>query len=98
MSQPSDKKPATLPEEASVRRDTKGKIVEISFRNDKFFSVYEVGVRVRELVDQFHFLEKTAQSNTNQTTQKFLLDELKMLQTWIKDLNRVYYYFKENSK
>lgn len=93
-----NKTPASLPADASVHRDSSGKIKEISFRNDKFFSVYEVGVRVRELTDQFHFLEKSAKGNTNPATQKILYQELKMLQTWIKELNQVYYFFKESSR
>ena len=85
-----------LPAEAKLRADPSGKVIEIAYRKDKFYSEYEVGARVKELFEQFQFLESTAKKNTNPAMQRILFDELKMLQTWIRDLKQIHRYFRRN--
>ncbi len=90
--------PAELPPDATVRRDSTGKIIEILYKKDKFYSVYEVAARVKELVEQFNFLEKSYKGKSNPAMQKIFYEEMKMVQGWIKELNQIYYYFKSNKR
>ena len=82
----------------TVRQDSSGKVVEILYRNDKFYSIYEVAARVKELVDQFNFLEKSYKKNSNPAMQSIMYEEMKMVQGWIKELNQIYYFFKANKR